>query len=305
MKFGAHLLHISAQYSPEDIVHFAQAVEQMGYDSVWASDHIVFPTGEVESRYPYRETGRFPLPPDTPWLECVTTLAFVAGATSRVYLGTTVMVLPYRNPVLNAKMLGTLQVLSNNRLILGAGAGWMREEAEALGMPWDHRGQRTDEHIQVLRAIWTQEEPRFEGRFYRIAGVRCEPRPTVPPPIWIGGHERAGLRRAGVLGDGWHAAFHPPEDLASRWQTVQQFAREAGRDPASLTLSVRLPIRIRNQPEEGPPLVGSVDQIKRWLQEYQRLGVQHVLLEPSLRQGVEAALEVLDRFAREVRPEFA
>ena len=115
-----------------------------------------------------------------PWLEPVTTLTFVAGATSRVKLGTSILVLPYRTPVLNAKQLGNLQTVSGGRLIVGAGAGWMREEAEALGMPWDERGARTDEHIQVLRALWTEEDPKFEGRFYRVSGLAGTPT-TVSP----------------------------------------------------------------------------------------------------------------------------
>ena len=213
MQFGVHLPHIGPWHDGDTLRRFALAVEEMGYDSVWVSDHIVFPLG-YESRYPYAEGGQFPLPPVVPWLEPVTTLTFVAGATSRVKLGTSILVLPYRNPVLNAKQLGNLQTVSGGRLIVGAGAGWMREEAEALGMPWDERGARTDEHIQVLRALWTEEDPKFEGRFYRVTGLRCEPRPAMPPPVWVGGHEPPALRRAARLGDGWHAYRLTPDELA-------------------------------------------------------------------------------------------
>src|SRR3989304_4067658 len=126
MQFGVHLPHIGPWHDGDTLRRFALAVEEMGYDSVWVSDHIVFPLG-YESRYPYAEGGQFPLPPVVPWLEPVTTLTFVAGATSRVKLGTSILVLPYRNPVLNAKQLGNLQTVSGGRLIVGAGAGWVRE----------------------------------------------------------------------------------------------------------------------------------------------------------------------------------
>ncbi len=201
MEFGVHLPHIGPWHDGDTLRRFAVGVEEMGYDSVWVSDHIVFPLG-VESRYPYADSGDFPLPAAVPWLEPVTTLTFVAGVTSRVRLGTSILVLPYRNPVVNAKALGNLAVLSGDRLIVGVGAGWLREEAEALGMPWDERGRRTDEHIEVLRALWRQEAPEFEGKFYRVKGVRCEPRPAQAPPVWVGGHEPPSLRRAARLGDG-------------------------------------------------------------------------------------------------------
>lgn len=304
MQFGVHLPHIGVAWPGEEIVRFARAVEEMGCDAVWASDHIIFPLA-VSSRYPYAQSGDFPLPPDAPWLEAVTTLAFVAGATSRLLLGTTVLVLPYRLPVLNAKMLGTLQVLSGGRLVLGVGAGWMEEEARLLGMPWDDRGRRTDEHIQLLRALWGQEEPRFNGRYFQLEGVRCEPRPAVMPPIWVGGHGAAALRRAARLGDGWHAVALPPQELEGLWRRVQETARGYGRDPTDLTLSVRCLLRFRDEPRaDDRPLVGTPEQIVRWLEEYRRIGVRHVVLEPPLRPGLEVALSVMERFAREIRPRF-
>ncbi len=241
-----------------------------------------------------------------PWLEPVTTLTYVAGVTSRVSLGTSVQVLPYRNPVINAKQLANLAMLSGGRLIAGVGAGWLQEEAEAIGMPWDERGARTDEHIEVLRAIWTQEEPKFEGRFYRVEGVRCEPRPSPAPPIWVGGHEAPSLRRAARLGDGWHAYCLAPNDLTEGWRRVQSMAREAGRDPEELTLSVRVPLSITEAPSDTPvPLVGSVEQIGEWLRQYQKIGVAHMVFEPPIMAGIDGALAAMERFAKELRGEFA
>lgn len=305
MQFGVHLPHIGPWHDGATMRRFALAIEEMGYDSVWVSDHIVFPVG-FESKYPYADTGDFPVPPSVPWLEPVTTLTYVAGVTSRVRLGTSVQVLPYRNPVMNAKQLANLAMLSGGRLIVGVGAGWLREEAEAMGMPWDERGQRTDEHIEVLRALWTQENPKFEGRFYRVEGVRCEPRPSPAPPIWVGGHEAPSLRRAARLGDGWHAYCLGPDDLAEGWRKVQSLAREAGRDPEELTLSVRVPLSIMDAPSDKPvPLVGGTDQIGEWLRQYQEIGVAHMVFEPPIMAGIDAALATMERFAKELRGEFA
>ena len=305
MEFGVHLPHIGPWHDGDTLRRFAVGVEEMGYDSVWVSDHIVFPLG-VESRYPYAESGDFPLPAAVPWLEPVTTLTFVAGVTSRVRLGTSILVLPYRNPVVNAKALGNLAVLSGDRLIVGVGAGWLREEAEALGMPWDERGRRTDEHIEVLRALWTQEAPEFEGRFYRVKGVRCEPRPAQAPPVWVGGHEPPSLRRAARLGDGWHAYRLGPEELAAGWRKVQSLAREAGRDAEALALSVRGPLSITEAANEKvEPFIGTVEQISEMLRRYQEMGVAHVVFEPPILAGIDGALAAMERFAKELRGEFA
>src|SRR3989304_1953169 len=158
MQFGVHLPHIGPWHDGDTLRRFALAVEEMGYDSVWVSDHIVFPLG-FQSRYPYAEGGQFPLPPVVPWLEPVPTLTFVAGATSRLKLGTSILVLPYRNPVLNAKQLANLQTVSGGRLIVGAGSGWMREEAEALGMAWDERGGESRPRYQSLGVAHVVFEP--------------------------------------------------------------------------------------------------------------------------------------------------
>jgi probable F420-dependent oxidoreductase len=305
MQFGVQLPHFGPWHDGATMRRFALAVEEMGYDSVWVSDHIVFPVG-FESQYPYSDTGAFPVPPNMPWGEAVTTLTYVAGVTSRVMLGTSIQVLPYRNPVVNVKQLGNLAMLSGGRLIVGAGAGWLREEAEAIGMPWDERGRRMDEHIEVMRALWTQDDPKYEGRFYRVEGVRCEPRPAEPPPVWVGGNEAPSLRRAARLGDGWHAYRSTPEELAAGWQKVQSLAREAGRDAEGMTLSVRVPLSITEAPADKPvPLVGSVEQIQEDLRRYQEAGAAHIVFEPPIMAGIEAALATMERFAKEIRGEFA
>src|SRR5947209_7399485 len=176
MEFGVHLPHLGRQATRETVRDFSRKVDELGFDSVWASDHIAWPA-DVHSRYPYSETGAFPAPFGTPWLDPLGTLLFVAACTERVRLGTTVLILGYRPPVQTAKLLATLDMLSGGRLILGAGVGWMREEFEVLGMPFDHRGARADEQLEVFEALFSQEHPSYEGRFYRFPPVGFEPKP--------------------------------------------------------------------------------------------------------------------------------
>ena len=227
----------------------AQAVEEAGFDSVWVSEHIVIPRKRV-SRYPGSPSGEFPLPPDTPFLDSLSTLLFVAACTERVQLGTSACILPWRNPVITAKELATLDVLSNGRLIFGVGAGWWAEEFAMLGVPFEHRGSRLGEYIQLLKALWTEQNPSFHGRFWQIEDVGFSPKPVQKPhpPIWIGGDGEAAFRRVGRLGDAWHAAFNRPEQLADKYARIQAYAREAGRDPsrwASPSARRRRPTRLR------------------------------------------------------------
>jgi len=302
VQFGVSLPHYGQSQDGESLAGYAQTVEEMGYDSIWVSDHIVLPTKRV-TPYIYRDLGGDMPAPEVPWLDPMTTLAFLAGVTRRVKLGISVCVLPYRNPVLNAKATASLDVLSGGRLILGVGAGWLPEEAAALGMPFDHRGIRTDEHIQVLRALWTEDEPYFQGRFYKVADLRCEPKPVQKPhlPLWVGGHEPPALRRAGRLGDGWHAYRFLPEELAPRWEVVRATAKGAGRDPSRLALSLRTALRITDEVVEGQhALFGTPDQIRSRLRRYEEVGVSHILLDVSLKRWQ----ETLARFADEIRPEF-
>src|SRR3989304_6039674 len=169
-------------------------MEGLGYESPWASDHIVTPR-TIGSRYPYSDTGHFPLAPDATFLEPLTALAMVAGVTERAKLGTTVLVLPHRHPVLAAKALATLDHLSGGRVILGAGVGWMREEIELLGAPFAERGAWSDEAIRIMRACWRDERTRFHGRFFNFDDIGCFPKPVRRDPP----HRRAGRRLARAL----------------------------------------------------------------------------------------------------------
>lgn len=306
MKFGVHLPHIGPFSDGASMIRFARAAEDQGYDSAWGSDHVVFPTS-FESKYPYSETGDFPLPGQVPWVEEVTSLAFVAGATSRIRLGTSILVLPYRNPVMNAKTLAAVDVLSGGRLICGVGAGWMKEEAEAMGMPFDNRGRRTDEHIEVLKAIWTMDEATYSGKHYSFPPVRSEPRPVQKPhpPIWVGGHEPGALRRAARYGDGWHAYRLRADEVAEKSAYVKRKAEEYGRDSSAITLSVRAPLILSDTSTSvDRAFAGTPDDIKRQVAEYADVGIECIVFEPPLMEGIDRSVAACERFIKEVAPEF-
>ena len=270
----------------EPIIAFARRVEALGYDSLWVSDHVVIPW-RIASRYPYNASGDFPLPPTGDFLEPLTALALVAGVTDRIALGTSVLVLPHRHPVLAAKMLATLDHLAPGRVICGAGVGWMREEIELLGAPYARRGAWSDEAIRVMRACWTEERAAFSGEFFCFEPVGCRPRPARGTiPIWIGGHTERAFRRVVELGDGWHAAFPTHADLGHALSRLRDACAKAGRDPATLTVSARMGLPTKQPAAETLASVRALRDI----------GVQHLILEPAVRDAA-TMTAVVERFA--------
>ncbi len=261
MELGLALPHTGPLASAAFVREFAATADECGFASLWAVDHVAVPR-HVESLYPLGETPRR-LPDGVvnrwmaPSYEQLTTLAFVAGVTRRARLGTGVSVLTLRNPVVHARMLATIDVYSGGRLVCGVGAGWLREEAEAIGVPWSERGARAEEHVALLRALWSAEgdEVSFAGRFHRVPPIHPEPRPAQrpAPPILVGGHGDAALRRAGRIGDGWLAGPMSAERAAELWPRVLVAARAAGRDPARLRLSVGASFAI----QAGGPSAGA------------------------------------------------
>jgi probable F420-dependent oxidoreductase len=201
----------------ETLLGFARRTETLGYDSLWVSDHVVIPW-RIASRYPYNASGDFPLPPTGDFLEPLTALALVAGVTDRIALGTSVLVLPHRHPVLAAKMLATLDHLAPGRVICGAGVGWMREEIELLGAPYARRGAWSDEAIRVMRACWTEERAAFAGEFFRFEPVGCRPRPARVP-------SRSG------------SAATPSAPSAASWSSATAGTPPSPRTPISATRS--------------------------------------------------------------------
>lgn len=290
MELGVHVPQIGPLANRDGVTAFARAAEERGFDSLWVSDHVVIPR-KLDARYPYSRDGGFPVPPETPFLEPIAALLFVAGVTQRAKLGTTVLVIPMRNPVVTAKQLATLDVLSSGRLILGVGAGWMAEEFEMLGVPFEKRGARTSEYIRLYKALWTEDNPSFQGKFWSIEDVGFSPKPLQKPhpPIWVGGHSAPALRRAGRLADAWHAIGLPAEQVAADYAEVRRHAQEAGRDPASVALSIRTRLPLKD-----------VQQSAEILQSYKEIGVSHAVIE-VFTLDLDRATEMMDTLANDVR----
>ena len=300
MHFGVGLPHFRHLASTEAIVTVAQQAEALGFDSVWVSDHIVVPRSAIP---------RF----GEVFFEPFTTLAYVAGKTRRIRLGTSVIILPYRHPLFMGKALATLDVLSGGRLIVGAAVGWLAEEFEALGIPFTERGARSDEALKVMRALWTEAEPRFEGRFFRFSGIKAEPKPLQKPhpPIWIGGNSPAAFRRAAEFAGAWHPSHRPVEEIAAGARQFKALAKARGRDPKSLEIVARAPLRVitnGDAPEPRPLLVGTPEQIVNDIGKYKEAGVTGFMFDtyygnPAVNdQDLKGVLATLEAFSQSVRP---
>jgi len=311
VRFGFSLQGRGVLAGREAITTLAKRAEALGYDSVWVTDRMLIPV-QSRSAYPYSPTGAFPLGPDEPWLEPLTAVTYLATITERINVGTSVLVIPYRNPIFTAKALATADYLSGGRVILGAGVGWWQEEFAALGVPFEDRAPRTVEYLKIMKEIWTKPRVVFDGRFARIAeagGVRPHPARQPHIPIWIGGHSEAALRRTVEVGDGWHplglrppVSLHPPE-MAARVRRLRDVAAAAGRDPATITISFKAPLKFQEAVAAGrAPLSGSPREIVEDLQAYVAAGVQHFVLDFSVPTLPEMR-DVLERFAVDVRPQ--
>jgi len=302
MQIGIHAPHLGRELVAATVQSFARECDELGVHSLWVSDHICWPA-DIRSKYPYTDDGSFPANPAMGWLDPIGTLQFLAGSTSSIRLGTTVLILPYRPPVATAKQLATLDVLSNGRLILGVGVGWMAEEAAVLGMPWDHRGQRADEQLQIFKHLFTEAEPSFEGQFYQFPPVGFEPKPIQQPvPVWVGGSTDAAFRRAARFGHGFHAAFQPLEVVRDEWRAVHAACEAIDRDPGELTLSVRLYLDPDSRMEPEKSVAGSAAQMRERMDQLAEAGVRHVLLDPVARGGVAGRLDAVRQFMADVAP---
>src|SRR5215472_3208850 len=265
MRLGAFLPPWGEQATPADFDLLAQGVEDLGYDSLWTGDHMVFPR-DVVSRYPYNATGAFPFDRDQPLFEPVTLLAYLAGRTTTVRLGISVLVLPMRNPVVTAKMLADIDSLTRGRLELGVGVGWLREEFEALAADFAARGKLAEEWITILRQLWTAGSPTgFDGQHYRFAPLALLPRPGRPIPIVIGGNSRSALRRAARFGDGWHGVRLAPEQVHEAVRRLHADVADANRDPAGFRVVMRTTVN----PEDAG----------RELESYAAAGVDELIVE--------------------------
>jgi probable F420-dependent oxidoreductase len=300
MRFGLSLPHFRQVASPEVIRRAAQRAEHLGYDGIWVSDHIVIPDSAVD---------RF----GSMFYEPLTVLGFAAACTSKVRLGTTVLILPYRNPVVTAKVLATLDVLSGGRATAGMGVGWTEDEFKALGVPFQERGALSDEYIAAFKVLWTQDKPAFRGSYVRFENIAFEPKPVQTPhiPIWIGGNSKRAIRRAVALGDCWHPTRPLVKDVKAGVAYLREVCAQRGRDPRSLMIAVRQPLKFYNGAEASTrrrPLLGSTQKVIDDIGHYRDAGAQYILLDTFYsgseleHESVESMFETIERFAADVMP---
>ena len=292
------------------ILTLAREGERLGLHSAMIADHIVFPT-QSESAYPYTLDGKHPGSGDA--LETFSILGVVAGATQTLRLVTSVLVLPYRNPVLTAKMVSSLDVLSDGRITLGIGVGWLKEEFAALHSPdFARRGAVTDEWLAIFKQLWTTSPASFDGAFYTYADIRCEPFPVQKPhpPIWVGGHSKAALRRTARYGDGWHpvgaiaASPLPPQEMRAHLDTLKTLTEAEGRDFSAITVSYKAPLYDSSVPDRDGSrrsFSGLPDEIAGDIRTFAAIGV-HELIFDFRGSSIAESIERLQHFAAEVIP---
>ena len=306
MEYGFYLPNSGAGAEPDALANIAKQGDRFGFYCMVMPDHILQPN-QVDSTYPYSLTGDILAAGqsgDGEWSEQITTLAYLAGVTERIRLVTSVMIIPYRNPILTAKMLSTLDMLSKGRLILGAGVGWMEEEFELLDAPpFAERGAVTNEYLRAFIELWTKDNPKFEGKYVNFSDITFLPKPVQKPypPIWIGGQSKPAIRRAAQIGDCWHpvgaipAAPLEPEELAENLVLLRDYAEKAGRDPSKIQVSVKAPLYDSGD-SSGPRrrFSGSPDEVRQDVQTYADVGVTHLIFD--FRTGEPKQTE--DRMAR-------
>jgi probable F420-dependent oxidoreductase len=312
MQIGIHVRAQGWLTERANLIAVARRAEELGYAYLGLVDHVVLPR-DIETRYPYTQDGVWPGTPTGECFDVLGTMCFLAGCTEHIRLLSSVMVVPYRPAVLAAKMLATADVLSGGRVIVGVGAGWMREEFEALGVPpFEDRGAVTDEYLTAFRLLWEQEMPRWEGRYVQFENVISRPRPVQQRlPIWVGGESAAALRRVVRFGDAWYPVsdnqqirLDTPDRMKSGIERLVRAAEKDGRDPRSIQIGylwfkpVSWTEFVRS---DGVRIMftGSSGQMAEDAAALQRAGVQHLMVllaGPDMNQ----TLERMQRFAEEV-----
>ena len=301
MKLGICIPHYGRPIEVGRVLEVAQHAEASQLDSLWVTDHVIIPR---DVSVIYREDMLDPLAV-LPWL---------AGVTSRIALGTSVVILPYRSPIPVAKLLASVDVLSGGRLIVGVAIGWVEGEFAALGVPYRERASRSDEAIELMRALWTEERPALTTKRHALQNVQVSPMPLQKPrpPIWIGGNSEGAFRRVARLGDGWHASSMNADAFRKGQEAVRRAWKDAGRDGEPVW-SLRIPILLDgiHRAAVDPSLLGtrhtltgSVERVGDELAAFAALGVSHVALEVSY-ATYPAILETIDVIAEELRPRVA
>ena len=315
MDFGLQILSRDVATEPGGLKRLATAAERLGYAYLGISDHIVIAKA-IDSTYPYSETGKWAAAGDGLCLDQLTCLAYAAAVTEKIRLLTSVMVVPHRPAILTAKMLATADLLSNGRVTVGVGTGWMAEEMAALGSPpFEKRGAASNEYIAALRTLWNDDAPAFDGAFVKFRDIVFAPKPVQKPglPIWVGGEGAAARRRAGVLGDGWYPTIRNPKDqldtpqkFAAALGEVRKHAEAAGRDPSALDVGLfatGCSVRAAAKGRDGGRLAftGSAEQIAEDAHAFGKIGVKHIVVALAS-NGLADNVAHAEEFAKGVLP---
>ncbi|WP_308466508.1 LLM class F420-dependent oxidoreductase [Rathayibacter soli] len=290
MKFGLRLPGAGPYAGPEAISAFARKAEELGFDSLWMTDHIALPV-DIESKYPYREDGKFFWPPETPYYDTILTLTWAAAATQRIRVGTSVLIASWHQPVNTAKALATLDNLNGGRTICAIGAGWMKEQFEILGAPFSERGARTTEYMRLLRHLWTEDVIDFQGDYFQYSGFKFYPKPISKPsiPLWCGGKSTGVLKRVAAVADGWHPLYIGPDELETKLTELSGYLAENGRSLADISLSAR------------PVTQATLD--RSTIERYHDLGVSLLIADTSFEHDtLQGVLDEVSRLADQLMP---
>ena len=306
MQLGVFLPISGRATGPDTLMMAAQSAEKQGFDAIWSADRVVTPW-KIETPYPYSENHEFIVPPDRPFLDSFTCLAFLVGCTEKIMLGISVLVLPYRHPLYWTRVAASIEQLSRGRLIMGVGVGWMEEEFAALNVPFKERGRITDEQLEIVERLWSQEHITYEGKYYSLRDLAFYPKPIQQPriPIWVGGEGRAAQKRTAKYGDAWFPYFVEitPAQLRAGFDNVLQMAEQGGRDPQAIKLTCCRPIELTVEPvpQDERFLRGTPEQLVEALRAYRDIGVDHVALQFMAPRWPDR-MEQIGRFAKEVMP---
>lgn len=308
MEIGIVLPNTGDLATPESLLAIAERAEELGFATVWTADHLVLPL-ESETSYPYVRGADVRLDAHHPILDPMIVLAGIATRTRRIGLGVSVYLSALRHPIVAAKLVASLDRLSEGRVRLGVGAGWIPEEYATFGIEFSERGRVLDEHIACLRVLWSEENPHFEGDYYRFDNIGFEPKPVQSRlPVLIGGNSGPARRRAARLGDGWHVIDVPLPELEAGIGALRASCLEVGRDPEEVVVSMRSQVVITKESipesERFAPLMGTRSEVIRDLLRMREIGVGHVALWPLARsRGLADYLEGVEEIAQELLPE--
>ncbi len=283
MKIGFSLPNIGYIGTPDAVMKIAQCAESLGYSSLWTIERLLYPV-RLQAPYPATPDGSLPEPYKRV-LDPLDTLTFVAAHTKKIKLGTSVLDIPYHNPVVLARRLTTIDVLSNGRLCVGLGLGWNKDEMDATGADMKKRGAIADEFVPLLKAIWTTNPVEFHGRFFNVPKSYIDLKPVQKPhpPIYMGAFSPPALNRVARLADGWNPILLPVAAMGQMFETAKRTAKEAGRDPASLTMIVHAFVDLADKPmgNDRNIFCGSLDQIAEDVRGCAKIGAEEVFFNPT------------------------